>query len=116
MKIKTKITFFGMEIVFKLRDKFKKFVDTLEVLIDTFSPIIFNHIDFPPNQCYSYINQMVNIRVVIYIKITYANSKVEKYFSDYRRMQKTLPAEWVRTIMKHIDWLIMSECQTDYRT
>ena len=78
--------------------------------------MVLTRIDFLPNQCYSYINQMVNIRVVIYIKITYANSKVEKYFSDYRRMQKTLPAEWVRTIMKHIDWLIMSECQTDYRT
>lgn len=100
--------------MFRLREKFKKFVDTLEVLIDTFPLIIFNHIDFPPNQCYSYINQMVNIRVVIYIKITYANSKVEKYFSDYRRMQKALPAEWVRTIKKHIDRLRACECFGDF--
>lgn len=32
------------------------------------------------------------------MNITFANSKVEKYFTDYRKMQKELPADWVRTI------------------
>ena len=36
------------------------------------------------------------------MKITYANSKVEKCFTDYRKMKKELPADWVRTIKKHI--------------
>lgn len=35
------------------------------------------------------------------IKITYANSKVEKFFTDYAKMQKALPADWVRTIKKY---------------
>ena len=39
-------------------------------------------------------------------KITYANSKVKKYFSDYSKMQRDLPADWVRTIKKHMDRLI----------
>lgn len=32
------------------------------------------------------------------MKIRYANQKVEKFFSDYVKMQKKIPYEWVRTI------------------
>ena len=39
------------------------------------------------------------------MRITYANNKVRKCFEDYGRMKKELPAEWVRQIKKHIDWL-----------
>lgn len=48
------------------------------------------------------------------MKITYANSKVEKYFSDYSKMQRNLPADWVRTIKKHMDRLIAAECFGDF--
>lgn len=34
------------------------------------------------------------------MEITYANGKVEKYFKDYKKMQKKLPFEWVKTIKK----------------
>ena len=30
------------------------------------------------------------------MEITYANGKVEKYFKDYKKMQKKLPFEWVK--------------------
>lgn len=46
--------------------------------------------------------------------ITYANSRVEKFFTDYRKMQKNLPIEWVRTIKKHIDRLEAAECFGDF--
>ena len=39
------------------------------------------------------------------MRITYANSKVEKYFSDFNRLRSALPADWVRTIKKHLDRL-----------
>ena len=39
------------------------------------------------------------------MRITYANKKVEKYFSDYGEMKKKIPVEWVRTIKKHFDRL-----------
>ena len=39
------------------------------------------------------------------MEITYANGKVEKYFKDYKKMQKKLPFEWVKTIKKHMDRL-----------
>lgn len=39
------------------------------------------------------------------MKITYANKKVERYFEDYREMQKKIPFEWVRTIKKHVERL-----------
>ena len=32
------------------------------------------------------------------VKITYANKRVEKYFSDFSKMQKKLPEEWVKKI------------------
>ena len=39
------------------------------------------------------------------MRISYTNKRVEKYFSDYNEMKKKIPAEWVRTIKKHIDRL-----------
>lgn len=50
------------------------------------------------------------------MKITYANSKVEKYFSDYSKMQRKLPSDWVRTIKKHMDRLSAAECFGDFLT
>lgn len=50
------------------------------------------------------------------MKITYANSKVEKYFPDYSKMQRELPSDWVRTIKKHMDRLIAAECFGDFLT
>lgn len=44
------------------------------------------------------------------VKITYANNKVKKYFTDYSKMQRELPSDWVRTIKKHIDRLEAAEC------
>lgn len=37
------------------------------------------------------------------MKITYANSKVEKFFTDFSKMKKKIPIEWVRTIKKHLN-------------
>lgn len=37
------------------------------------------------------------------MEIIYANKKVEKYFTDYSKMKKQLPFEWVRAIKKHMD-------------
>lgn len=48
------------------------------------------------------------------MKITYANGKVEKYFSDYNKMKQALPFEWVRTIKKHMDRLEAFECFGDF--
>ena len=39
------------------------------------------------------------------MKITYANNKVEKFFTDYSIMKKKLPFEWVRAIKKLMDQL-----------
>ena len=43
------------------------------------------------------------------MKITYANKKVEKYFTDYSKMKKKLPFEWVRAIKKLMDHLIAAD-------
>ena len=48
------------------------------------------------------------------MKITYATRKVEKYFSDYKEMQKVLPFEWVRSIKKHMIRLEAAECFGDF--
>ena len=48
------------------------------------------------------------------MKITYANKKVEKYFTDYKKMQKKLPMDWVRTIKKHMNRLEAAECFGDF--
>lgn len=39
------------------------------------------------------------------MKITYVSKKVEKYFTDYSKMKKKLPFEWVRSIKKLMDYL-----------
>lgn len=43
------------------------------------------------------------------MKITYANKKVEEFFTDYSKMQKKLPYEWVRTIKKIMNHLIAAD-------
>lgn len=43
------------------------------------------------------------------MKITYANKKVEKYFTDYSKMKKKLPFEWVRAIKKLMDQLVAAD-------
>ena len=48
------------------------------------------------------------------MEITYANGKVEKYSKDYKKMQKKLPFEWVKTIKKHMDRLKAAECFGDF--
>ena len=48
------------------------------------------------------------------MKITYANSKVEKYFTDYNKMRRKLPYPWVRTIKKHMDRLEAAESFGDF--
>lgn len=58
------------------------------------------------------INQMVNRGVDL--KINYANSKLEKYFNDYRLMQKKIPIEWVRNVKKTMDRLIAAEKFGDF--
>lgn len=48
------------------------------------------------------------------MKITYANGKIEKYFTDYNKMKQKLPADWVRAIKKHMDRLKAAECFEDF--
>ena len=48
------------------------------------------------------------------MKITYANKKVEKYFSDYSKMQKKLPLEWARNIKKLMNYFKAAECFGDF--
>ena len=48
------------------------------------------------------------------MEITYANDKIERYFKDYKQMQKKLPSDWVRTIKKHIDRLRAADCFGDF--
>lgn len=48
------------------------------------------------------------------MKITYANSRVEKYFSNYTLMQKKLPFDWVRSIKKMINNLEAADKFDDF--
>ena len=48
------------------------------------------------------------------MQITYANTKVEKYFSDYNRLQRKLPFAWVRSIKKFMNYLKAAECFGDF--
>ena len=48
------------------------------------------------------------------MRVTYANAKVEKYFSDFRKLKKVLPVEWVKVIKKHLDRLEAAECFEDF--
>ena len=46
--------------------------------------------------------------------ITYANKQIEKYFTDFNKLKQKIPAEWVRTIKKHLDRLEAAECFGDF--
>ena len=48
------------------------------------------------------------------MKIVYANQKLEKYFTNYAKLKKELPNEWVRNIKKHMDRLEAAECFGDF--
>lgn len=48
------------------------------------------------------------------MRITYANPKVEKSFTDFNRMKRILQTEWVRTIKKHLNNLEAAECFGDF--
>lgn len=48
------------------------------------------------------------------MRITYASPKVEKYFSDFNKSKKELPADWVRTIKKHLDRMIAANYFGDF--
>lgn len=48
------------------------------------------------------------------MRVTYANSKVEKYFTDFNKLKKKLPTEWVRTIKKHLNNLEAAVCFGDF--
>lgn len=48
------------------------------------------------------------------MRITYASPKVEKYFSDSVKLKKELPADWVRTIKKHLDRMIAADYFGDF--
>ena len=48
------------------------------------------------------------------MEIIYANRRVEKYFLDFRNMQKKLPMDWVRAIKKHINHLEAAACFGDF--
>ena len=48
------------------------------------------------------------------MRITYANLRVEKYFSDFNKLKRKLPIEWVRIIKKHLDNLEAAECFGDF--
>ena len=43
------------------------------------------------------------------MRITYANKRVEKFFTDYSKMQKKLPFEWVRSIKKLMNQLTAAD-------
>ena len=49
-----------------------------------------------------------------FLRITYVNKRVEKYFENYGEMRKKIPIEWVRTIKKHIDRLIAADTFGDF--
>lgn len=48
------------------------------------------------------------------MEITYTNNKVKTFFEDYSKMQKKLPADWTRTIKKHMDRLKAADCFGDF--
>ena len=48
------------------------------------------------------------------LKIVYASPKLERCLSNFDRLKKTLPADWVKTIKKHLDRLEASECFGDF--
>ena len=48
------------------------------------------------------------------MRVTYANPKVKKYFSDFNKLKKKLSPDWVRTIKKHLDHLEATDCFGDF--
>jgi proteic killer suppression protein len=44
----------------------------------------------------------------------YANAQVEKYFSDYSKLKKKLPEDWVHSIKKHMNHLAAAETFGDF--
>ena len=46
--------------------------------------------------------------------ITYANKKVETFFTNYEEMKKKITIEWVRTIKKHMDRLRAADTFGDF--
>lgn len=48
------------------------------------------------------------------MRVTYASPKVEKYFSDFNKLKKALPADWVRAIKKHLNNLEAADCFGDF--
>ena len=50
------------------------------------------------------------------LQITYASKKVKQCFEDYGEMKKRIPAEWVRTIKKHMDRLKAADTFGDFLT
>lgn len=48
------------------------------------------------------------------MRITYANKRVQRYFEDYREMKRKIPADWVRTVKKHMDRLRAAEKFGDF--
>ena len=48
------------------------------------------------------------------LKIVYANHRLEKYFSDFAKLKKILPTDWVKAIKKHMDRLEAAECFSDF--
>lgn len=51
---------------------------------------------------------------MVLLRITYANSQVEKFFSDFSKMKKKLPESWVRAIKKQLDWLAAADTFGDF--
>lgn len=39
---------------------------------------------------------------------------MEKFFTDFNKMQKKIPPDWVRTIKKHMDRLKAADCFGDF--
>lgn len=48
------------------------------------------------------------------MRITYANPRVERYFSDFGKLKKELPPDWVKAIKKHLDRLVAADCFKDF--
>ena len=48
------------------------------------------------------------------MKITYATSKVEKYFADYSKLQRKIDPAWVKTIIKQMNALKAADRFADF--
>ncbi len=48
------------------------------------------------------------------MKIVYENKNVEKYFTNYKLMQRKLSLEWTRSIKKHMNRLKAAETFSDF--